>query len=608
MDKEVHKNVSNVSWAFIFGCAFICLYIILITQWVYEGQRALYNDDLDIYNIMTNPYTSLWNKITDTTSNKTRYVMNIILIVFFKLVGENFERIDILLLCWNIFIALSFYIIIIWCGKNKINNSYKIICLACLSTLLLVSSRFSYYTYSEVLGIMESLALILTVGFAALLIKDNFQFGIKYWIANILYLIVIYVHERYFVLAGVLVLYSLIGTLKTKSYRQLIMSSSIALLIPLFFFGLRFLVLGNRILDGTGGTSILETFSVKLFITQFFYQVLYLMGINPPNNVYLNGIDPRNVPLVLYVLNIMIIIITISILIKYIFYSNQNRINRIQKLLILIATIFCLMIASCVTIRVEMRWVYSSFAILIFSIYYMLTEIHFTNLKRNLLICIGTLSMLINEGFYRVHWTAIYYWGDRELSSSLVEILNSYDKEIDSLTIVSPYAELIWNEDTIRNLGKPYGFNFETINLVENVYEADETGIILFKEKGRLEFSDITDISKKIYNILGWYSDGWLEPDTRLGIINDNNSILKLVIHFPYEIENNDNVEIWINGIFNQSVSKKENEDTTIVEIRDFPKGKVEVDLKSNFSIIENSGRSEDGRLSCVLEQIQLIE
>lgn len=609
------SNKSNKKlsvYTFLFGCVFLLLYIFIISEGVYEGERALYRDDLTAYNIYTNPNASLWQKISDTSNNKTRYIVNIILVLFFKLVGNDFERIDTILLCWNFFISLCFFIIVLWAGTNPISNTYRRIALAFSATLIFSSSRFSYYTYSEVFGLMEGLALILTVLFSALLIKDNFKLEKKYWFANFILLIVVFVHERFFILAGTLLLYSLISALKSHSYRKPVKAVVIALVIPVFFFAIRYLALGTRVLDGTAGSSITETFSIWRFFRYCIYQIGYLLGFNAPNNAYLNGIDPRQVPITVYAVTLLSVLFIVMVFLNYIIPKSEHRGNKICKLAILWATIFFSIIASSVTIRVEMRWVYSSFAIFVFSMIYMLSALEVKTQRTRWLatqgIIVWVLCSLLVEGFYRNHWAYLYYWGDRELSSSFMEAIGPDSKEIDRLYIVSNPGELGWSEENIRALCAPYMISMNAIYFVNNIYDIESSGWVLLKEPQKNEFINISDISKNIYNVSGWYEDGWLEQEACIRIVNTSADSLDFTLNFPYEAPAGGTVKISINGEFYQEISQPDDGNTLSVKINDFPTGVVNLKLESNFYTIENSGRSENGKLSCILQAITMAK
>lgn len=123
------------------------------------------------------------------------------------MVGNQYERVDILLQAENIFLGIAFYIIALIIEATYKKKDKKLTFIPLIVTLMFMASRFSYYSYTEVLGIMENIAMLCAILFVLFLLKDNFTLGKNYWIANFIYVIAIYTHERYFVLAGVLIVY-----------------------------------------------------------------------------------------------------------------------------------------------------------------------------------------------------------------------------------------------------------------------------------------------------------------------------------------------------------------------------------------------------------------
>lgn len=498
MDKKAgNTRISNQIFGIFIAIVVISLFYIVIGQGVYQGQRALYRDDLGTYNVLMNEETTVWQEITNTVSNKTRYVLNIILMLFFHLVdGEvkGFERIDTFLLIWNIIVAINFFIIIFWLLDKYEDNKRSFY--ACITTLMFGWTRLSYYHFTEVLGIMESLALILTLYFLILLMKDNFKFTPKYWIANLIYFICIYIHERYFVLVGVLAFYVFIGILLNKSVTKYIKNILLIVVMPIFFFLMRFLVLGKRVMDGTGGTSVTDSFSLSTFFKHMLYQLGYLLGINAPNNAYLNGIDPQSVPLGIYFLSGIIVVLYIITFIKFLRRIEENKFLEISKLLVIFCTMLCSIISSSVTIRVEMRWVYVSYAIFLLSFVFMLSKLEL-NVKSYYMMTFLSISVICSffvENFYRSKWDNLYYWNDRELSSSLYEVLDNENKQIDKLTIIMEPEQYIFDEVALREICESFQVTIGMLNITSDISDVNGSGIVLLKETGANRFINITSI------------------------------------------------------------------------------------------------------------------
>lgn len=610
MIKKVGEHWNEIFFALmVIGC--IVLYYILAGETVWSGERVLYADDLEEYYVMTDPDTTLAEKVFDTSANKTRYVLNIMLIVFFALVGNSFERIDTILLCWNAFLTISFFFLIYWLIKSE--KYYLDISIAGGAALLCACSRFSYYNMTEVFGLMEGASMLLAIAFMVLLIKDNFSFKHKYWLANIVYIIVIYIHERYFVLAGILVLYIFIGIVREKKILSFLGKLIVSVLIPLLFFLQRSVVLGERALDGTGGTAIADTFSIKQFLKFCIHQVGYLIGINTRGEQYLNGVDPLEVPIIIYFLTFFVLMTWVIIMCIYIRQAIQQKclVKRMQIPALMMAAMACMIVSSSVTIRVELRWVYVSWTLFLTMMAYMLSVIlkneqqAKTWLYQMLIMCL--VCLMLQESYYRNKWNNLYYWGERELSSSFIEQLNKEDSIIEKITIISS-DYLSWNEENVKKMCNLYGVEVNEVEFVNNTNEVDiDAEIVLLKLPAENRFCDITETTKKIYSKNGWYSDGWMEPNTEIVVFNEQYKKIEMRLSYASDIAPNGIIDVYVNGENKGNIVFDEDNLTQEFIIEDVPQGRVEIKLVANYYVIENSGRSEDGRLTCLLEYVRLI-
>lgn len=243
-----YKKYTNDNYdailSIVISVLLVLMYYIVVGMDVYKGERALYADDLNFYTMLSDDSVSWYEKIFCIDGNKFRFPFYAVALVVFNVTGNNFEMLDSILWINNIVTAFFFFGLTCWLIKSKMQ--VRDVFLACLATLMYASSRFSYYTMTEVLGIMESMATVLTLAFVVVLIKDNFQFRLKYWVANALYVTVIFVHARYFVLVGVLLVYIIIDILEKKNIKKDIKYLVITAMYPPTFFGLRYYLFGGE--------------------------------------------------------------------------------------------------------------------------------------------------------------------------------------------------------------------------------------------------------------------------------------------------------------------------------------------------------------------------
>lgn len=611
------KDKENIYIHFI-SVMVIIVFSLLIGSHVYEGNRVLYADDLSTYQVFSNSDTTVIQKILDTGSNKTRFILNAVLLIFFKIVGTQYERIDILLQIENVLMGICFYVIALEVEAMGKKKEKKLSFTPIMLTLMFMASRFSYYSYTEVLGIVENIAMLCAILFVLLLLKDDFKLGRNYWIANFIYVIAIFTHERYFVLAGVLISYLVMCMIINRknlfySKKAIAVAFILALMLPVIFFGIRFLFVGNRLLDGTGGTDIKSTFSILSFLKQCLYQILYLIGINCPNNAYLNGVDPRAVPFVIYILELCFLVVYIWILVSF---CRQKEIKvqkskYIFKLFLFYLSIGALIVSSSVTIRVEMRWLYVSYALFLLSFMYMVTNLLIEYRTQLYTICIllSATGILIGESYYRGCWNNLYYWGTRELSASLIEVLGADAKDIDNLVIVEDPSSPGLDEESIIKICSTYDIKIEKVTKVTNIYDGPSEGQTLLKPAGVNEYTELSPYTSNIYNVSGWYEDGWIEPDTSIRIVNIGSNELNMTLLYPSEVLPEDiqpKISVYNNGLFVADFIFTKEERVFDLKLEDLPLGTNTIEIISNFCYIENSGRSDQGQLSCLLTQISI--
>ena len=62
--------------------------------------------------------------------------------------------------------------------------------------------------------------------------------------------------------------------------------------------------------------------------------------------------------------------------------------------------------------------------------------------------------------------------------------------------------------------------------------------------------------------------------------------------------------EVWVNGEKQKEFMFKEDDNWLNIELENIETGLLKFEIKFNFVVIENSGRSEEGKLSCLLYEV----
>ena len=294
-----------------------------------------------------------------------------------------------------------------------------------LTGMLYLQSHFAAYQIAQVLGLLESLALLL----ALLTLWGLFDYmegrGTRAYLrACLCFFLVIFTHERYIALAPLFYLAVLTHYLTERRRCRRFASSQtsdvlqtsyhpasasgrtsrrkrgvepcaasdamppmhrrgriVELLLPLLilavFFGARMVVAGEAIPVGTAGTKVQDTFSLTQALGFAFSQVAYIFGVNAGHAIYCGVSFADSARWV----HVLIFLSWLCLLLMLVLYGRMAwKRGGITPRLIGENLLFICFIALCIgsssiTIRLETRWVYVSYTAALLYLSYMLGEI-----------------------------------------------------------------------------------------------------------------------------------------------------------------------------------------------------------------------------------------
>ena len=187
------------------------------------------------------------------------------------------------------------------------------------------------------------------------------------------------------------------------------------------FFSIRSLAIGSFVPKGTGGTEVQDGFSLTKALSHAFSQVFYIFGIQAGPD-YLAGIPWEEVGRKhRYVIYASIAVLAFSILLALVFAIRKGKLKKefFGKNLLFLCFIALCIGCSSITIRVEMRWVYVSFAAALLYFAYLLgnTGMPIPTFFALLFVCLRFPA----EMKYRESFPRIYFWEDQERMNSLAE-------------------------------------------------------------------------------------------------------------------------------------------------------------------------------------------
>ena len=187
------------------------------------------------------------------------------------------------------------------------------------------------------------------------------------------------------------------------------------------FFSIRSLAIGSFVPKGTGGTEVNEGFSLAKAFSHAFSQVFYIFGIQAGPD-YLAGIPWEEVGRKhRYVIYASIAVLAFSILLALLFAIRKGKLKKefFGKNILFLCFIALCIGCSSITIRVEMRWVYVSFAASLLYFAYLLgnTGMPMPTFFALLFVCLRFPA----EMKYRESFPRIYFWEDQDRMNSLAE-------------------------------------------------------------------------------------------------------------------------------------------------------------------------------------------
>ena len=187
------------------------------------------------------------------------------------------------------------------------------------------------------------------------------------------------------------------------------------------FFSIRSLAIGSFVPKGTGGTEVQDGFSLTKALSHAFSQVFYIFGIQAGPD-YLAGIPWEEVGRKhRYVIYASIAVLAFSILLAMVFAIRKGKLKKefFGKNILFLCFIALCIGCSSITIRVEMRWVYVSFAASLLYFAYLLgnTGMPIPTFFALLFVCLRFPA----EMKYRESFPRIYFWEDQDRMNSLAE-------------------------------------------------------------------------------------------------------------------------------------------------------------------------------------------
>ena len=339
--------------------------------------KALHLDDLhNLLEYLKEPSLTDWIFKYYESAMHYRPVFYIGLFSYFAMIGTKVSRVLSINFILCSILATSIYYL---ARSLKIHRFLALLIVALFSTV-----NFLYYEIYQLIGFIEGYSMLFSLVILVLSIKlsyaDKICFKRYSKICLVFYLLLVFLHERYFPMLLLPLIATKLNTNVDKKGKKTI--NMLYYLELIFFFAIRYYHLRIIIPRGTDCTSLVENFDLIRSFKFMYHQLMYLFGINLGPE-YLCGISFESTSNTIKTLIVVAIILVFIITCLYIYSKNNN--NNSGKAdntyhiryidLFFILYIFLCILQSSLTIRVELRWLLASFVGLIIYLAYMIMYI-----------------------------------------------------------------------------------------------------------------------------------------------------------------------------------------------------------------------------------------
>lgn len=474
----------------------LCLVFAFI--WYYPFRNGiLAGDDWGIPYIFGTSKNNLY--LIFRLDEKYRPIANIGWLILYRLCGTNYQGYLILALILHSLSATSIF----YGVKKNAQNSLYAIC----ATIIFECSFLAFYNNIQAIGLLENMCIFFLIWIVYSTVELYNTQKKRYIIYDVILLgLIVFTHERYLVLAPIVLMafwYAYKGDKKQK------IRYGILILMPDFVNVLfKTLVVRSQVLVGTGGNNI--SFNFGQIFSYILESIEILFGINNGPQ-YLNGYSfvqssKTNKSICVLIAGILLILI-ISYVINNIKKKNYHE---LLKLGIAVLLVGALMASYCVTIRVEMRWVYAPYIIFMAYIIYILYMLEWSKYIKNTMLILLTVLILVTNYNCRQYSSEIFFVKSMKNAQQVYDLtVKEYGESITEYPIyLLEDSEVYWaiggsvGGSTVQTTAQTLNQFIDgevtvewksSLDELEQVKENEEKYIILLRDENNNYYSIVKD-------------------------------------------------------------------------------------------------------------------
>lgn len=588
----------------------VALLLTIFAFWVNRGMeiRGLYMDDLYLWSCYGEQ--SFLEYVFPVGSTRFRFLYYLAAWLQLAVVGSHVEWFVPINILLNVGIAFTLYRM-----ARKFSRSSFI---GALMGVAFLASRMAYYQIGQVYGLMETMALWMAIGILYLLCgylneRDGLEKR-RFFIACGLYFGICFVHERYMVLFPLF--YLVLICKKARNKRLWITPAAVFGFVQL----IRLEAIGGLAPAGTGGTDVADTFSLKEAIKYACSQVAYLFGVNAGPE-HLNGQNFREAPVIVLMLIVIADLMLLGVVVAFLFRLIQNRktcLSQIWTSLLFIGFIGGCIVCSSVTIRVEMRWVYVSYAAALLYLSWLYGVVTAGMVEHGrwtsavpyaVMIVLYVVLMLPVELFYRSMYPNLYYWPNQSRYNSLAEVTyGTYGEAIFGKKIYIVGNEFEMSDFTANTFFKVFDKERKAEGtMVEHIEDVRELGfidgnmLVLKEDPAHNRFLDITEAVKdfKCRVAYGYYDDNWMDERAEMQVMAGGTGLIQMEFYYPRELTGDQWITVYVDGEPEIYLEMTQDRETCELQVR--PYQVLDLKFETNFYVPEAQEQRGEKKLAVLM-------
>ena len=408
-------KLGKVSRFFWFPVFFTLVVLVIYLPYQF---KTLMGDDLILYsesNKVGGYGSTFFGSITQNFVGKYRPVFIAPFSLILDLLGTNFVYYQILN-CFMLAAVSSLAALITYsiCNKNLFAAFFV--------GMAISTSRFGYYYVLQILGFMESLALLLMLLSIFFVYQYLSQKNVNnYYIALALFFGCIFTHERYLLVSPFFIAVSI---LYPNNQRLLVRIKNASLVVGIFLVNLviKVCLLKVSFLVGAGGRE--TEVSIDSFLRMSYRSLVNCFGYNSGPG-YLSGKNVSEMGLKGFVIALLFAVPALLVVIfaAVVSFRKNGAMRFFREVIVFSSLFFPLILSSSISFRLEFRWLFAPFIVLVTLVAYAIMHLGRNRTARYSIYSLFLVVSIFQFLYFRPYMPGTYFFDGQKFADSVKSII-----------------------------------------------------------------------------------------------------------------------------------------------------------------------------------------